>query len=162
MPAGCLFDGDGSDLTPGAFGQVLHRHAAGLEAKWRAYTSLKAAKSPISARKQVVLTTRSKPRTAASGMAPTFWQLCSAWAAMPWGTVPPEAFLVSGTCGSCGFISAHRRPAFWPASPCPPPDGRPSWRQWCRRRRSDRWPGDQTGSPGWRSGGRPQRGSRTC
>ncbi len=42
---------------------------AGLEVKYLAYTSLKAAKSAISARKQVVLTTLSKPEPAASRMA---------------------------------------------------------------------------------------------
>ena len=43
---------------------------AGLEVKYLAYTSLKAAKSAISARKQVVLTTLSKPEPAASRMGP--------------------------------------------------------------------------------------------
>ena len=60
--------------------------------KYLAYTSLKAAKSAMSARKQVVLTTLSKPEPAASRMAPTFLQLHSAWAAMPSGMVPSAGF----------------------------------------------------------------------
>src|SRR5699024_20771 len=51
---------------------------AGLEVKYLAYTSLKAAKSLMLARKQVVLTTLSRPEPAASRMAPTFLQLHSA------------------------------------------------------------------------------------
>src|SRR5699024_1236630 len=61
---------------------------AGLEVKCLAYTSLKAAKSAISARKQVVLITLSKPEPAASRIAPTFLQLHSAWAEMPSGISP--------------------------------------------------------------------------
>ena len=64
--------------------------------KYSAYTALNAAKSPISARKHVVLTTLSKPEPAASRIAPTFLQLCAACASMPSGISP-----VSGSTGIC-------------------------------------------------------------
>lgn len=73
---------------------------AGLETKYRAYTLLKAAKSPMSARKQVVLTTLEGSVPAASKMAHTFLQLCSAWAAMPSGTAP-----LTGSTGICPEVN---------------------------------------------------------
>ena len=48
----------------------------------------------MSARKQVVLTTFSKPTPAAARMAPTFLQLCSAWAVIPSAIAP-----VAGSTG---------------------------------------------------------------
>lgn len=62
----------------------------GLEVKNVAYTSLKTAKSPISARKQVILSAFSLQLPAASRIASTFRQLYSACAVMPSGTVPSE------------------------------------------------------------------------
>ena len=83
-----------SHRTPLGSSRTATQLRAGLEVKNLAYTSLKAAKSPMSARKQVVLKTFSKLEPAASRMAPTFLQLCSAWAAMPSGTAP-----VAGSAG---------------------------------------------------------------
>ena len=55
---------------------------AGLDTKYLPYTSLNAAKSPMSARKQVVFTTFSKLLPAASKTAPRFLHTRSACAAM--------------------------------------------------------------------------------
>ncbi len=64
---------------------------AGLLTKYFAYTALNAAKSFISARKQVVFTTLEKSVPAASRIAPTFLQHCSAWASMSVPTISPVA-----------------------------------------------------------------------
>ena len=83
-----------SQSTPLGSSRTATQLRAGLEVKYLAYTSLKAAKSPMSARKQVVFTTLSRVTPAASRMAPTFLQLCSACAAMPSGIAP-----VAGSTG---------------------------------------------------------------
>ena len=67
-----------SHRTPFGKAFTATQERAGLLTKYFSYTALKAAKSPISARKQVVLTTFSNLVQAASRMAPTFLMDCSA------------------------------------------------------------------------------------
>src|SRR5699024_9725575 len=69
---------------------------AGLEVKYLAYTSLNAAKSPMSARKQVVFTTLSKDVPAASRTAAIFWHARSACPSIPSARSP-----VAGSAPSC-------------------------------------------------------------
>ena len=85
-----------SQRTPFGRSLTAKQLLAGFEIKYFAYTSLNAAKSAISARKQVVLTTLSIPEPAASSIAATFLQLCSVCAVIPSGTSP-----FSGLTGIC-------------------------------------------------------------
>jgi len=85
-----------SQRTPFGRSLTAKQLLAGFDVKYFAYTSLNAAKSAISARKQVVLTTLSIPEPAASSIAATFLQLCSVCAVIPSGTSP-----FSGLTGIC-------------------------------------------------------------
>ena len=63
--------------------------------KYPSYTALNSAKSPMSARKQVVFKTEPKSVPAASRITPTFLQDCSAWVSI----VSPETAPVAGSTG---------------------------------------------------------------
>ena len=88
-----------SQSTPFGRSFTAKQLLAGFDVKYFAYTSLNAAKSAISARKQVVFTTLSIPEPAASRIAATFLQLCSVCAAIPSGTSP-----LAGFTGICPYV----------------------------------------------------------
>lgn len=72
-----------STITPNGRSFTATHERAGLEVKYLAYTSLNALKSPISAKKQVVLTTLEKSVPASVNTASIFLHTCSVCSTIP-------------------------------------------------------------------------------